>query len=275
MDLRGARKRGRLLTVVEPLWRSTTKKLGRPETASRPPLADFFAAPNSVADGPETVCRIAILGSGMCLPPNLLSAFVTMFVTIGPIETAVVFAALTAGVHRPERKSLAARSVTIAGVVLLLFAMGGGAVLSLLHVSLPAFRVAGGVLLFLQALTLTFSNPGLSSINASETRDAQQGGDIAIFPLAFPLIAGPGSLAAVVLVMGRAEAWLERGAVVLMVAICLAVTYFAMLVSEPLVRRLGQTGSDVVGRISGVLLAGLAVQFIFDGVRQAALFAPT
>jgi multiple antibiotic resistance protein len=136
----------------------------------------------------------------MNLPPNLLSAFVTVFVTIGPIETAVVFAALTAGVHRPERKSLAARSVTIAGVVLLLFALGGGALLSLLRVSLPAFRVAGGVLLFLQALTLTFSNPGLSSINASETRDAQHAGDIAIFPLAFPVIAGPGSLAAVVLV---------------------------------------------------------------------------
>lgn len=210
----------------------------------------------------------------MNLPPNLLSAFVTVFVTIGPIETAVVFAALTAGVHRPERKSLAARSVTIAGVVLLLFALGGGAVLSLLRVSLPAFRVAGGVLLFLQALTLTFSNPGLSSINASETRDAQGAGDIAIFPLAFPVIAGPGSFAAVVLVMGRTEVWLERAAVVLMVAICLAVTYVAMLVSERLVRRLGQTGSDVVGRISGVLLAGLAVQFIFDGVRQAALFAP-
>ena len=210
----------------------------------------------------------------MTLPPNLLSAFVTVFVTIGPIETAVVFAALTAGVHRPERKSLAARSVTIAGVILLLFALSGGAVLSLLRVSLPVFRVAGGVLLFLQAVTLTFSNPGLSSIDASETRDAQQAGDIAIFPLAFPLISGPGSLAAVVLVMGRTAAWLERGAVVLMVVICLALTYLAMLASELLVRRLGRTGSDVVGRLSGVLLAGLAVQFIFDGVRQAALLAP-
>lgn len=207
-------------------------------------------------------------------PQNILSAFVTVFVTIGPIETAVVFAALTAGVHRPERRSLAARSVAIAGVVLLLFALGGGPVLSLLHVSLPAFRVAGGVLLFLQAMTLTFSNPGMSSINASETRDAQQAGDIAVFPLAFPLIAGPGSLAAVVLVMGRSEDWLERAAGLVMVVTCLGLTYLAMLLSERLVNRLGQTGSDVVGRISGVLLAGLAVQFIFDGVRQAALFGP-
>ncbi len=210
----------------------------------------------------------------MSLPPNLLSAFATVFVTIGPIETAVVFAALTAGAHRPERRSLAARSVAIAGMVLLLFALGGGVVLSWLRVSLPAFRVAGGVLLFLQSLTLTFSSPGLSSINASETRAAQQAGDIAVFPLAFPLIAGPGSLAAVVLVMGRTEGWLERSAVIAMVAACLVATYLAMLASEPLVRRLGQTGADVVGRISGVLLAGLAVQFIFDGVRQAALFAP-
>jgi|HubBroStandDraft_5_1064220.scaffolds.fasta_scaffold75702_2 multiple antibiotic resistance protein len=200
----------------------------------------------------------------MNLRPNLFSAFVTVFVRIDPIETAVVFAALTAGVHRTERQSLAARSVTITGVVLLLFAPGGGAVRSLPHVSLPAVRVAGGVLLFLQALTLILSNPCLSSINASETRDAQQAGDIAIFPLAFPVIAGPGSLAPVVLVMGLTEVWLEGAAVVLMVAICLAVTYVAMFVSERLVRGLGQTSSDVVGRISGVLLAGLAVQFIFD-----------
>jgi multiple antibiotic resistance protein len=209
----------------------------------------------------------------MTLPPNLVSAFVTVFVTIGPIETAVVFAALTAGVHRPERKSLAARSVAIASLVLLLFAAAGGVILSLLHVSLPAFRVAGGVLLFLQALTLTFANPGLSSINASETQAAQQASDIAVFPLAFPLIAGPGSLAAVVLVMGQTQALVDKAAVMLMVMVCLAITYGAMLASERLVRRLGQTGADVVGRISGVLLAGLAVQFVFDGLRQAALFA--
>jgi multiple antibiotic resistance protein len=210
----------------------------------------------------------------MNLPPNLLSAFVTVLVAIGPIETAVVFAALTAGVHRPERRSLATRSVMIAGLVLLLFALAGGPALSLLHVSLPAFRVAGGVLLFLQALTLTFSNPGLSSISPSEKLDAQRARDIAVFPLAFPLIAGPGSLAAVVLVMGRTATWLERASVLMMVVVCLTATYVAMLTSERLVRRLGHTGADVVGRVSGVLLAGLAVQFIFDGVREASLFAP-
>jgi len=105
---------------------------------------------------------------------SLLSSFVTLFVTIGPIETAVIFASLTSGTHHKERRSLALRSVAIAGLMLLLFALGGNLVLSLLHVSLPAFRVAGGMLLFLQALTLTFSSPGLSSINEGERRDAEK-----------------------------------------------------------------------------------------------------
>jgi multiple antibiotic resistance protein len=109
----------------------------------------------------------------MHISASILSSFITLLVTIGPIETAVVFAGLTAGIHRSERISLATRSVTIAAGVLLLFALAGGTVLSLLHISLPAFRVAGGVLLFLQALTLTFSSPGLSSISEGERREAK------------------------------------------------------------------------------------------------------
>jgi multiple antibiotic resistance protein len=143
----------------------------------------------------------------MPLAPNALSAFVTLLVTIGPIETAVVFASLTSAVHRPERRSLALRSIVVAGAMLLLFALGGEAVLGLLRVSLAAFRVAGGLLLFLQALTLTFASPGLSSISEGEQTEARRPGDIAVFPLAFPVIAGPGSLSAVVLVMGAAKAW--------------------------------------------------------------------
>jgi hypothetical protein len=127
----------------------------------------------------------------MHVPSNLLSSFVTLFVTIGPIETAVIFAGLTSGTHHNQRRSLALRSVAIAGLMLLLFAVGGNVVLSTLHISLPAFRVAGGMLLFLQALTLTFSSPGLSSINEVERRDAEKPGNIAVFPLALPLIASP------------------------------------------------------------------------------------
>ncbi|NML08021.1 MarC family protein [Sphingomonas sp. G-3-2-10] len=205
----------------------------------------------------------------MHVAPSILSSFVTLFVTIGPVETAVVFASLTAGVHRSQRRALALRSVTIAGVVLLLFAVAGSAVLSLLHISLPAFRVAGGLLLFLQALTLTFSSPGLSSLNESEKRDAERPGDIAVFPLAFPLIAGPGGLSAAVLVMGRTAGWIEAAGVIAMVLVCLLLTYVAMRAAEWLIAVLGRTGADVVSRVSGILLAGLAVQFVFDGLGEA------
>jgi multiple antibiotic resistance protein len=205
----------------------------------------------------------------MHVAPSILSSFVTLFVTIGPVETAVVFASLTAGVHRAQRRSLARRSVAIAGFVLLLFAIAGSLVLALLHISLPAFRVAGGLLLFLQALTLTFSSPGLSSLKDSEKRDAEQPGDIAVFPLAFPLIAGPGSLSAAVLVMGRTAGWVEAMGVVAMVLACLLLTFGAMRAAERLVGILGRTGADVVSRVSGILLAGLAVQFVFDGLADA------
>jgi MarC family membrane protein len=203
----------------------------------------------------------------MHVPSSLLSSFITLFVTIGPIETAVIFAGLTSGTHRKERCSLALRSVAIAGLMLLLFALGGSLVLSLLHVSLPAFRVAGGMLLFLQALTLTFSSPGLSSINEGERRDAEKPGDIAVFPLAFPLIASPGALSAVVLLTGRSEGWSEDASIIVMIGLCLIITYVAMRAADVLLRILGRTGADVVGRISGILLAGLAVQFIFDGLK--------
>jgi multiple antibiotic resistance protein len=153
--------------------------------------------------------------------------------------------------------------------VLLLFAIGGGLVLSLLHISLPAFRVAGGLLLFLQAMTLTFSSPGLSSISEGERRDAERPGDIAVFPLAFPMIAGPGSLSAAVLLMGRTEGPVEAGGVIAMILLCLLLTFLAMRAADRLVEALGRTGSDVVSRISGVLLAGLAVQFVFDGLQHA------
>lgn len=150
--------------------------------------------------------------------------------------------------------------------------MAGNLFLKLLHVSLPAFQVAGGVLLFLQALTLTFSKSGLSSITEGEQREAQRPGDIAVFPLAFPLIAGPGSLAAIVLLMGRVDGWANGAAIITILLACLAITFIAMLAAERLAALLGETGTDVVGRISGVLLAALAVQFMFEGVRQA-LFA--
>jgi len=139
---------------------------------------------------------------------------------------------------------------------------------------MPAFQVAGGVLLFLQSLTLTFGRSGLSSISEGEHREAERPGDIAVFPLAFPLIAGPGSLSAIVLLMGRSDGLINGASTIAILLLCLALTFAALLASEILQRWLGETGTDVVGRISGVLLAALAVQFVFDGLRQVLLPLP-
>lgn len=200
-----------------------------------------------------------------------LSAFVTLLVTLGPIETAAIFASLTPTATAVERRCLAWRGSVIAGAMLLLFAICGGAVLDLLHVSLPAFRVAGGVLLFLQALSLTFSSPGLSSISPGETDDAQRSADIAVFPLAFPLIAGPGPLSAVVLLMGRSDTLLDRAAIIGVLVATLGITLLCLLAATRITVWLGRTGTDVVGRVSGILLAALAVQFVFDGLRTGLL----
>ncbi len=201
-----------------------------------------------------------------------LSAFVTLFVTIGPIDAAAVYFGLTAGEHSSERSQLPGRSIVIAGVLMLAFALLGNPILASMHVSLPAFRFAAGVMLFLQSVSLVFGGrAGLSSISAAEQREALAPGDIAVFPLAFPLIAGPGALAAIVLLMGRAD--MVHAAIVLAVLFgCLALTYWALLGAERLKVLLGVTGADVVGRVSGILLGALAAQFIFDGLREARLF---
>jgi multiple antibiotic resistance protein len=200
-----------------------------------------------------------------------LSAFVTLLVTLGPIETAAVFAGLTTKATAAARRRIALRGSAVASAMLLLFALAGGIVLDLLHVSLPAFRVAGGVLLFLQALTLTFASPGLSSISAGETYDAQRSDDIAVFPLAFPLIAGPGPLSAIVLLMGRETTLIDRAAVISALAVTLLINLICLLAAGRITAWLGRTGTDVVSRISGILLAALAVQFVFDGLRTGLL----
>jgi multiple antibiotic resistance protein len=207
------------------------------------------------------------------MPETAVSAFVLLFVTIGPVETAAVFGVLTAGTHRPERRRLAWQAVVIAGLVLLLFALVGNRLLDFLHVSLAAFRIAGGVLLLLLAVDLVFAHPtGLSSITPSEEHEAQRPGDIAVFPLAIPLIAGPGSMTAIVLLMGQAATDLARATVLATLVACLGATYVALVLVDPLGRLLGVTGTNVVARISGILLAAVAVQFVLDGVREANLF---
>jgi multiple antibiotic resistance protein len=203
------------------------------------------------------------------------TAFATLLVAFGPVETAAVFGGLTAGVHRPERFRLAGQAVVIAGAVLAVFALFGLALLDALHVSLEAFRVAGGILLLLQATELILAHGGMASLTPKERQEALQPGEIAVFPLAFPLIAGPATLTAVVLLMGRTAGQPLAMAVVLACMLaCLVITYLCMISTEFLRRVLKTTGANVVARLSGLILAALAVQFIFDGVKGARLFAP-
>lgn len=204
---------------------------------------------------------------------TLTSAFVTLLVTIGPFENAPVFGSLTRGMQKAERWRIARRAVAIAGVVLIAFALGGEWLLSALHVSLPAMRAAGGVLLFIEAIKLMFANPHLSSISEEERAEALPPRDITVFPLAFPLIAGPGSLVAVLLLMSQArDDALRVIGVLAVLMICLGITLAAFRAVDVLGRLLGVTGSDVVGRLSGLLLAALAMQFIFDGINEGLRF---
>jgi multiple antibiotic resistance protein len=199
------------------------------------------------------------------------SAIVMLLVTIGPLETAAIFGVLTAGARRRMRSQLAIQA--IAGAVLVVFAIGGTKFLRLLQVSMPAFEVAAGILLLLQSIELIFARPGgLSTLTAGEEREAELSDEIAVFPLAIPLIAGPASIAAAMLLMGQAGADPLRVAVFfLALSVALALTYLMMMLVEPLGRLFGVTGTNVIARISGILLAALAVQFIFDGIRESHL----
>jgi len=201
------------------------------------------------------------------------SAIVMLLVTIGPLETAAIFGVLTAAARRPERRRLAFRSVVIAGGVLVVFAIGGMKFLGLLQVGMPAFEVAAGILLLLQSIELIFGHPaGLSTLTKSEEREAQRSDEIAVFPLAIPLIAGPASITATMLLMGQAGTDPLRVIVLfLMLLLALALTYAALILVDPLGRALGVTGTNVIARISGILLAALAVQFIFDGIEESHL----
>lgn len=210
----------------------------------------------------------------MTLAELAATAFTTLFIAFGPFESAPVFGGLTVGMSRANRFRLAWRAVLIAGIVLFGFAFCGVALLQALHISLDAFRVAGGILLMLQAIELIFAHPtGLTSITPGEEVEAKGRNDIAVFPLAFPLIAGPATMTAIVLLMGQSEGDIAKQAVVLgAVLACLAFTYLCLAFTDVLHRVLRNTGANVIARLSGVILAALAVQFIFDGLKGAQLF---
>ncbi|OAN66079.1 MarC family protein [Sphingomonas sp. TDK1] len=198
-----------------------------------------------------------------------VSAFVTFFVIIDPPGCAPIFAGLTAGTDAVHRRAMAVRAVMVASIILLGFALFGEALLHALGISLNAFRIAGGIMLFLIALEMVFEKRTERREDRAEKVKAEDPVDISIFPMAMPMIAGPGSIASVMLLMAQSKG-IEQSLVVLsaMLAVLL-LCVLALLAAGPIMRIVGAKIEAVVSRLLGVLLAALAVQFVIDGIRAA------
>jgi multiple antibiotic resistance protein len=198
----------------------------------------------------------------------LLETFLLLFVVIDPLGLAVIFAGLTHGESAEYRRRMAMRGTVIAAVVLVVFALIGDALLRTLNIGLPAFRIAGGALLFLLAIDMVFArHSGVRAPTQREQAEAEQRRDISVFPLAIPLIAGPGAITTVLLKSGAGHG-LHVGTWVLlsMLGVVLILTLSALLFSHRILKLLGETGANVVGRVFGIVLAALAVQFMLDGL---------
>jgi multiple antibiotic resistance protein len=202
----------------------------------------------------------------------LLDSFVIFAVIIDPIGTAVIFAALTHDWTRQEQCEAALRGVSVAAVLFLAFALGGAPLLRALGISLAAFHIAGGLLLFLLAVDMAFARPsGIHAPTPPEREEVRKRDDVAVFPLAFPLLAGPGALTSTVLLVGRAGTLLDATLVIVALAVVLALTAAALLSAARLSHLLGITGANVITRVLGLILAALAAQFVLDGLATSGL----
>lgn len=210
------------------------------------------------------------------MDPLAFIAFTTFFATIGPVDVAAMYAGLTA-VHTPAHaRAMAVRGVAIGSALLLLFAFGGNAVLAQLGIGLPALRTAGGILLLLVSINMVFGKQsGGTSTTEDETEEARHKADLSVFPLATPLIAGPAAMGAAVLLMADAgEDWARKGIVIGALCANLGLTFVFLMVASWIQKILGVTGLNVISRVVGVLLAALAVQFMFDGIASSRLMIP-
>ena len=193
----------------------------------------------------------------------LITSFVALFVIIDPIGLTPLFVALTQGMSAKARRKITIRAIGVAFFVLMLFALFGETVLGFVGISMPAFRIAGGILLFLTALEMLFNR-------RTKRREDQSDDDVAddpsVFPLAIPLIAGPGAITSVILITDNHPGWLGIGEVTAVVAAVLILVYVMFSIGTLLEQLLGKIGINVITRILGMLLAALAVQFVMEGI---------
>ncbi len=198
----------------------------------------------------------------------LITAFATLFVVIDPPGLVPMFIALTTGMPSERRRAMALRACLIATLLLTAFGLAGESLLGFIGISMPAFRIAGGILLFLTALDMLFER----RTQRREGQTADPDHDPSVFPLATPLIAGPGAIATMILLMGQTgDNWLSGLAILALLWGMIFVTYLFLLASPLIERLLGRTGTIVITRLLGMLLAALSVQFVIDGVRQTGL----
>ena len=209
---------------------------------------------------------------------TFLTALTTFFAVIGPIDTAVLMASLTPNMTRAERRAIAAKAVLVATIIILLFALFGGPVLRQLGVSIAALQTAGGIILFMIALEMTLSKrPAPATLTVKESEEAEdkaeRHAEIAVFPLATPLLAGPGAMtSAIVLAAGTRGDLTLLAAVVAAILVVMLATLLLLLVAQEVHQVIGVTARKVIVRVFGVLLAALAVQSIFNGLAEARIF---
>jgi multiple antibiotic resistance protein len=197
-----------------------------------------------------------------------VSALVTFLVVIDPPGCAPIFASLTSGTTPAHRRAMALRSVGIAAGILIFFGLLGQDLLNALGVSLSAFRIAGGILLFLIAVDMVFEKRTERRENRAEEVSASNQEDVSVFPMAIPMIAGPGSIASIMLLMARSEGLSESLIVMGALAATLLLTLLCLLLAGPLMRLLGHRMEAMITRLLGVILAALAVQFVIDGLKR-------
>jgi multiple antibiotic resistance protein len=197
------------------------------------------------------------------------SAFVTFLLVIDPPGCVPIFASLTRGATSAHRRSMAVRAVIVATAILLFFSILGEDLLRALGISLSAFRIAGGIMLFLIAVDMVFEKRTERRENRAEEVRASEVEDISVFPMAIPMIAGPGSIASVMLLMARSEGLAESLVVLAALGATMALTLIALLAAGPMMRLLGRRAEAMITRILGVLLAALAVQFVIDGLHRS------
>jgi multiple antibiotic resistance protein len=197
-----------------------------------------------------------------------VSAFVTFLVVIDPPGCAPIFASVTSGATAQHRRAMAFRSVIIATGILVFFGLLGRDLLQALGISLSSFRIAGGLLLFLIAVDMVFEKRTERRENRADEVNEDKPQDISVFPMAIPMIAGPGSIASVMLLMSRSEGWAEWLVVWGALAATLLLTLLCLLLAGSLMRLLGHRMEAMITRLLGVILAALAVQFVVDGLKR-------